>query len=61
VVRAALARGAGALIGRPSGHAGPSAGRQGTARGVLQDNSRANFGVGDSWHVVGSERSIAAV
>ena len=60
-MRAALARGAGALIGHPSGHAGPSAGRQGTARGFLQDDSRANFGVVDSCHVVGSERNIAAV
>ena len=31
------------------------------ARGFLQDDSRANFGVGDSCHLVGSERSIAAV
>ena len=31
------------------------------ARGVLQDDSRANFGVGDSCHLVGSERNIAAV
>ena len=53
-----------ALIGagrRPSGHAGPSAGRQGTARGFLQDDSRANFGVGDSCHVVGSERNMFTV
>ena len=31
------------------------------ARGVLQDDSRANFGVGDSYHLVGPERNIAAV
>ena len=30
-------------------------------RGVLQDDSRANFRVGDSCHLVGSERNIAAV
>ena len=29
--------------------------------GFLQDDSRANFGVGDSCHLVGSERNIAAV
>ena len=40
-------------VGRPSGHAGPSAGRQGTVRGFLWDNSHAKFGVGDSCHVVG--------
>ena len=28
------------------------------ARGFLQDYSRANFGVGDSCHLVGSERNI---
>ena len=31
------------------------------ARGFLQDDSRANFGVGDSCHLVGSECNIAAV
>ena len=36
-------------------------GRPGTARGFLQDNSRANFSVGDSCHVVGSERNISTV
>ena len=30
-------------------------------RSFLQDDSRANFGVGDSCHLVGSERNIAAV
>ena len=30
-------------------------------RGFLQDDSRANFGVGDSCHLVGLERNIAAV
>ena len=33
----------------------------GQARGFLQDESRANFGVGDLCHVVGSERNIAVV
>ena len=46
---------------RPEGHAGPSAGRQVTARGFLGDYLRANFSVGDSCHVVGSERNIPAV
>ena len=31
------------------------------ARGFLQDDSCANFGAGDSCHLVGSERNIAAV
>ena len=33
----------------------------GTARGFLWDDSRANFGVGDSCHVVGSERNTFTV
>ena len=31
---------------------------RGAARGFLRDDSRANFGVGDSCHVVGSEQSL---
>ena len=31
------------------------------ARGFLQDDSRANFGVGDSCHLVGSECNVATV
>ena len=31
------------------------------ARAFLQDDSRANFGVGDSCHLMGSERNIATV
>ena len=31
------------------------------AWGFLQDDSRANFGVGDLCHLVGSERNIPAV
>ena len=55
-------RGVGAFIGagRTPEWACGTLGR-GAARGVLRDDSRANFGVGDSCHVVESERSIAAV
>ena len=34
---------------------------QPVARGFLQDDSRANFGVGDSGHLVELDRNIAAV
>ena len=50
-----------ALVGRPSWQSGPSASHQGTALSFLQDDSCANFTVGDSCHVMGSERNIFAV
>ena len=56
-------RGASALIsaGRTPKRACGTLGRSsGHARGFLQNDSRAKFGVGDSCHVVGSERNIFA-
>jgi len=45
----------------PERRVGPSTGRPGMARGFLPDDSRTKFGVGDSYHVVRSERGVFAV
>ena len=60
-MQAALAR---ALIGTgrtPERACGTLGRSPGHGPGVLQDDSRANFSVGNSCHVVGSERNMFAV